>query len=86
MGSGSTQKKGAINMGDTGYNAEDWEAYRWCVRNDIAIAPKAKSTTEWYITITNKGRANVSPEAYEKTIIWQKCFEYCKYYYDKHRK
>ena len=86
MGSGSKQKKGAINMGDTGYNAEDWEAYRWCVRNDIAIAPKAKSTTEWYITITNKSRTNVSPEAYEKTIIWQKCFEYCKYYYDKHRK
>ena len=73
-------------MGEPPMNPELWEAYRWCVRNQIAIAPKAHSATQWYITITNKSRTNVSPEAYEKTIIWQKCFEYCKYYYDKHRK
>ena len=85
MGSGS-KKKGGINMGDTGYDKEDWEAYHWCVRNGIRIAPKAKSTTEWYIDITNKGPTYTSPEAYEKTEIWKKLFEYCRYYYDKHRK
>ena len=87
MGSGIGKKrKGAIDMGTTGYDSEDWEAYRWCVTNNIAISPKAKTTTEWNITITNKGRTHTSPESYEKTIIWQKCFEYCRYYYDKHRK
>ena len=86
MGSGSKQKKGAINMGDTGYNAEDWEAYRWCVRNDIAIAPKAMSAVQWFIDIRNKGKTSTSPETYGKTEIWTKIFEYCKYYYDKHRK
>ena len=86
MGSGSKQKKGAINMGDTGYNAEDWKAYRWCVRNDIAIAPKARSAVQWFIDIRNKGKTSTSPETYGKTEIWTKIFEYCKYYYDKHRK
>ena len=86
MGSGLGKKrKGAIDMGDTGCNKKDWEAYRWCVNNGIAISPKAKSGTEWYITIANKGRTHTSPEAYEKTIIWQKCFEYCRYYYDKNK-
>lgn len=85
MGSGSKKKKGAIDMGRTGYDQKDWEAYRWCIRNKIWIAPKAKSNTEWWISITNKGRENISPEAYEKTIIWQKLFEYCRYYYEKYR-
>jgi|TARA_B110001452_G_scaffold260894_1_gene258950 hypothetical protein len=86
MGSGSKAKKGKINMGEPGHNEKDWKAYRWCVRNNIAIAPHAKSTTEWYVSIKNQDKTNISPEAYEKTIIWQKIFEYCKYYYDKHRK
>tara|TARA_R100000935_G_scaffold33328_1_gene53830 strand:+ start:86 stop:349 length:264 start_codon:yes stop_codon:yes gene_type:complete len=87
MGSGIGKKrKGSIDMGITGYDSKDWEAYRWCVNNGIAIAPKAKSTTEWYVVITNKGSTNQSPESYEKTVIWQKIFEYCKYYYEKHRK
>jgi len=88
MGSGIGKKrKGAVDMGTTSYNEEDWEAYRWCVRNNIAIAPKAKSTTEWYATVRiGNGKTNVSPETYKKTEIWIKLFEYCKYYYDKHRK
>ena len=86
MGSGSKARKGQINMGEPGHNEKDWEAYHQCVRNNIAIAPHAKSTTEWYVAIRNQDKTNISPEAYEKTIIWQKIFEYCKYYYDKHRK
>jgi hypothetical protein len=86
MGSGSKQKKGAINMGDTPMDPELWEAYRWCVRNQIAIAPTAYSPTQWYIDIKNKDKTHTSPETYGKTEIWTKIFEYCKYYYDKHRK
>jgi hypothetical protein len=41
---------------------------------------------QWFIDIRNKGKTSTSPETYGKTEIWAKIFEYCKYYYDKHRK
>ena len=65
---------------------EEWVAYRWCVRNNICISPKAKNNTEWYIDIVNNGKTHTSPETYGKNDIWTKIFEYSKYYYDKHRK
>ena len=86
MGSGFKAKKGQINMGEPPMDKNLWEAYRWCVRNNIAISPKAYSPTQWYIDIKNKDKTHTSPEAYGKTEIWIKIFEYCKYYYDKHRK
>ena len=85
MGSGSKAKK-QISMGETPMDKKLWEAYRWCVRNNIAISPKAYSPTQWYIDIKNKDKTHTSPETYGKTEIWIKIFEYCKYYYDKHRK
>ena len=78
-------KKKAIDMGSTGHDEDDWRAYRWCVRNNIAISAKAKSGTEWYIDIESNGRTNTSPEFYGKKDIWNKIFEYCKYYEQKHR-
>ena len=86
MGSGSKAKKGQINMGEPGHDIKDWEAYRWCVRNNIAISPRAYSATQWYVDINNKDKTHTSPDTYGKTEIWNKIFEYCKYYYDKHRK
>jgi hypothetical protein len=86
MGSGFKVKKGQVNMGTTTMDPKLWEAYRWCVRNNIAISPKAKSTTAWYVDIKNKGKTHTSPETYGKTEIWEKIFEYCKFYYDKHRR
>ena len=73
-------------MGKVPFDEDLWEAQRWCIRNYIAIAPKSKNDTAWYITIKNKDRINTSPDTYGKTEIWTKIFEYCKYYYDKHRK
>jgi len=84
MGNG-LKKKGQIDMGKAPMDEKSWEAWRWCVRNNIAISPKAKSNSEWFIDITNKGKTHTSPEAYKKTEIWTKLFEYCKYYYDKYR-
>ena len=84
MGSGN--KKKGINMGAPPHKESDWIPYRWCVKNNIAISPKAYSTTQWYIDIKNKDRTHTSPDTYGKTEIWKKIFEYCKYYYDKHRK
>jgi len=86
MGSGFKAKKGQVNMGTTTMDPKLWEAYRWCVRNNIAISPKAKSPTAWYVDIKNKGKTHTSPETYGKTEIWKKIFEYCKFYYDKHRR
>jgi len=73
-------------MGEPGHNIKDWKAYRWCVRNKIAISPRAYSATQWYVDITNKDKTHTSPDTYGKTEIWNKIFEYCKYYYEKHRK
>ena len=86
MGSGFKVKKGQVNMGTTTMDPKLWKAYRWCVRNNIAISPKAKSTTAWYVDIKNKGKTHTSPETYGKTEIWEKIFEYCKFYYEKHRR
>jgi len=86
MGSGFKVKKGQVNMGTTTMDPKLWKAYRWCVRNNIAISPKAKSTTAWYVDIKNKGKTHTSPKTYGKTEIWEKIFEYCKFYYDKHRR
>ena len=35
--------------------------------------------------IRNKGVTNTTPVTYGKNDIWIKIFEYCKYYYEKHK-
>ena len=72
-------------MGKPPFDEKLWEAQRWCIRNDIAIAPEAKNDTAWYITISNQGKINKSPETFGKKELWTKLFEYCKYYYEKNR-
>ena len=84
MGSGN--KKKDVNMGDAPYKDESWIPYRWCVRNNIAIAANAKNNSAWHIDITQNGKTTSSPESYGKNEVWQKIFEYSKYYYDKYRK
>ena len=83
MGSGS-KKKGAIDMGSYAPNNKEQEAYMWCVRNGIYISPKAKSTTEWYLTITINSKESKSPATYEKIDIWKQLYKFYVYYYDKY--
>jgi len=78
-------KKKPCNMGKAPFDKHLRSAMRWCIRNDIAIAPKAKNDTAWYVTIKNKDKVNTSPETYGQTEIWTKIFEYCNYYYEKHK-
>ena len=73
-------------MGKAPFDKHLWSAMRWCIRNDIAIAPKAKNDTAWYVVIKNKGKTNISPNTFGKTEIWTKIFEYYKYYADKYTK
>ncbi len=60
------------------------KAYIWCIRNKIYIAPKAINETRWSIVITNNGRTYEDPSQYIKDLIWEKIYEYYKYYYEKH--
>jgi hypothetical protein len=78
-------KSKGINMGEYLATPEEWEAYRWCIRNAIYIAPKALTEARWTITITNKGITNQDPESYTKVVIWETVFKYYKYYYDKYK-
>jgi len=77
-------KSKGINMGEYLATHEEWEAYRWCIRNAIHIAPKALTEARWTITITNKGITNQDPESYTKVVIWETVFNYYKHYYDKY--
>jgi len=72
-------------MGKTPFKEDLWEAYRWCVREGIHIAPRAKNDTAWYVDIKNKGKINTTPDTFGKTEIWTKIFEYCAYYYSKRK-
>jgi hypothetical protein len=79
-------KKKRCDMGKVPFDENLWKAYRWCIRNNIAIGPKSRNDTAWYITIEINNKVNTTPVTYGKTEIWTKIFEYAKYYYDKHRK
>jgi hypothetical protein len=78
-------KKKPCDMGKSPFDEPLWVALRWCIKNDILISAKAKNDTAWYVVIKNKGKTNTSPDTYGKTEIWTKIFEYCKYYYEKHK-
>ena len=73
-----------ISMGTYVASELELEAYRWCIRNKIYIAPKAINEALWSIVITNNGRTHEDPSHYIKGLIWEKIYEYYKYYYEKH--
>ena len=73
-----------LSMGTYITSELELEAYRWCIRNKIYIAPKAINETRWSIVITNNGRTHEDPSHYIKGLIWEKIYEYYKYYYEKH--
>jgi hypothetical protein len=83
MGSGS-KSKGTIDMGNYTPNSKEQEAYTWCIRNHIYISPKAKSTTEWYLTLTINSKESISPSSYKKIDIWKQLYKFYVYYYDKY--
>jgi hypothetical protein len=77
------------------YIASDIELEWWkyCVRNNIRIAPQGILTDSdhWYISISlgpyTKGeKPNLSPFKYCRKTIWVEYYKMCKYYYDKYRK
>ena len=73
-----------VNMGTYNTTEQDLKAYRWCIRNKIYIAPIAITEARWSITIENNGRTYEDPNHYIKGLIWEKIYEYYRYYYEKH--
>lgn len=62
----------------------EWRAYHWGVNNGIQIAPFAHSPSQWWIEISIRGSTiKRSKETYGKNIIFQKIYEFYKYYYEK---
>ena len=73
-------------------NQEEQKWYRYCVHNNIRISPWGifNDPDNWYININigpyKRGeKQNLSPEPYDRKQIWNKYYEYCKYYYDKRK-
>ena len=81
---GSSFKTKDIDMGNYIPNTNEQEAYLWCIRNNIFVAPKAVSTTEWRLVISMNGKHNVSPSIYKKNDIWMQLYKFYTYYYDKY--
>ena len=87
MGSGfNSKKKDVVDMGNYAPNEREAEAYAWCIRNNIKIAPMAKSNTEWYIDIIMNNKVSRSPLTYKKVDIWKQLYKFYLYYYNKHQK
>ena len=78
------KKKHEWDMGTYETTELDHKAIDWCIRNNIKIAPFAKQAGAWYIDITINGKTTRSPHVYTKDIIWEKIYEYYRYYYEKY--
>ena len=75
--------KRGIDMGFIIPNKEDYRNMQWCIKNGIKISPFAATYFDWFIDITINDKTGRSPQTYKKTIIWEKIFEFYKYYYNK---
>lgn len=89
MGSALTKKKRGFFKPMLYYNRSDLEnnAYLWCVRNNIAIAPFAVLNSEprkWWIDVRAKDKVKRSPYQYDDYQIWPKIFELYVFYFEKY--
>lgn len=89
----SLYKKKAKPMPPYIASDKELEWWKYCVRNNIRIAPQGILTDSdhWYISISlgpyEKGeKPNLSPFKYCRKTIWVEYYKMCKYYYDKYRK
>lgn len=92
MGSGFGKSKvKKTDFGNYYRTPEEFEAMRWCLKNNIIVAPlaaeKVKTNPQYfYIDIIIQGRLSRSPETFHAKELWPQIYKYYKYYYDKHRK
>ena len=80
--------RGTVRRVDYGHyerSDEEFEAYRWCINNNIIIWPENKYSQKWKIEIRINGKSHLSPEEYGPVEIWVKIYEYYKYYFNKYK-
>lgn len=75
-----------IHYGKYERNEEEFKAYHWCINNGIIIFPECKLTPPWAIEIKIKNKVYKSPDQYHAIEVWEKMYEYYKYYYNKYAK
>jgi hypothetical protein len=67
---------------------EEMKAVGWCLSNNIFISciPNWKEKgINWFIDIKINKTTHRDPATYEDEEVFNKIYEYYKYYYDKHR-
>ena len=89
MGSGLKKKRrGLFNPMPEYFRSElENNAYLWCIRNGIGIAPFAVLNSEprkWWVDVNAKGKVKRSPYQYDENQIWSKIFELYVFYYEKY--
>jgi len=68
---------------------EEMKAVGWCLSNNIFISciPNWKEKgINWFIDIKINKNVHRDPNTYEDEEVFNKIYEYYKYYYDKHKK
>ena len=68
---------------------EEMKAVRWCLSKNIFISciPNWKEKgINWFIDIKINKNVHRDPDTYEDEEVFNKIYEYYKYYYDKHKK
>jgi len=71
------------------WTLEEMKAVGWCLSNNIFISciPNWKEKgMNWFIDIKINKNTHRDPTKYEDEEVFNKIYEYYKYYYDKHRK
>ena len=80
------KNQNVIHYGKYERNEEEFKAYHWCINNGIIIFPECKLTPPWSIEIKIKNKVYKSPDQYHAIEVWEKMYEYYKYYYNKYAK
>ena len=71
------------------WQPEEMKAVGWCLSNNIFISciPNWKEKgINWFIDIKINKNVHRDPNTYEDEEVFNKIYEYYKYYYDKHKK
>ena len=71
------------------WTPEEMKAVRWCLSKNIFISciPNWKEKgINWFIDIKINKNVHRDPNTYEDEEVFNKIYEYYKYYYDKHKK
>ena len=71
------------------WTPEEMKAVGWCLSNNIFISciPNWKEKgINWFIDIKINKNVHRDPTTYEDEEVFNKIYEYYKYYYDKYNK